>query len=60
MKKKNKKQEYKENEYLKIMRSQKFYNEKRIPGYNHLLGTVEGKPVPSKYDMPQPTIGTLK
>lgn len=55
MKKKNKK-----NEYLKIMRSQKFYNEKRIPGYNHLLGTVEGKPVPSKYDMPQPTIGTLK
>lgn len=60
MNKKNKKQEREDVNYLKIMRSQKYYNEKRIPGYNHLLGMVEGKPVPSKYDMPSPTIGTLK
>lgn len=46
--------------YLEIMRAQKFYNEVRIPGYNHLLGTMEGTTVPTKYDLPKPTIGDLK
>lgn len=60
MGKESKKREMGEADYLKIMRSQKFYNEKRIPGYNHLLGTLEGKPAASKYDLPKPIIGTLK
>lgn len=49
-----------ETNYLEFMRSQKFYNEKRIPGYNHLLGMLEGKPTPTKYELKQPTIGNLK
>ena len=46
------KKKYKEREkkgeeinYLEMMRAQEYYNEVRIPGYNHLLGSLEGKPL---------------
>ena len=49
------KKKYKEREkkgeeinYLEIMRAQEYYNEVRLPGYNHLLGSLEGKTLVAK------------
>lgn len=60
MKKKHDKGKVEDVNYLELMFAGGFYNEKRIPGYNHLLGTLEGKPLFPKYEIEMPSIGTLK
>ena len=35
-------------DFLKEMLSQPFYNEKRIPGYNHVTGQLDSKQMPAK------------
>ena len=37
-----------ERNFLKEMLSQPFYNEKRIPGYNHATGQLDSKQMPAK------------
>ena len=37
-----------ERDFLKEMLSQPFYNEKRIPGYNHVTGQLDSKQMPDK------------
>ena len=61
-KKKYKEREKKGDEmnYLEFMLSQKYYNEVRIPGYNHLLGSLEGKPfVVKRFGVLNLSIGNL-
>lgn len=42
-----KKEKYKmDRDFLEEMRSQEFYNEKPIKGYNHLTGTLDPKDRP--------------
>ena len=37
-----------ERDFLKEMLFQPFYNEKRIPGYNHVTGQLDSKQMPAK------------
>lgn len=37
-----------ERDFLREMLSQPFYNEKRIPGYNHVTGQLDSKQMPAK------------
>lgn len=48
MEKKKKIGELKERNYLREMLERKYYNEVRIPGYNHCTGSIDVRNIASK------------